>query len=305
MPVDMATTTVSIRQLLAPTPYPRSRYGIVALAKSERTQKRKTRISSPGKGFDSNLDKRNSDRVAPWEEASEHSTRDISLNSALEDDDDQRMLSQTTGVSKYVPFERSIVMKSCIGTSAALAVAGFLVRQASHTAATNGWAVPDCTLLMPYTTELWHTIPTVGVVALVSGLRQILIRVWPDFAESSERSNSQVLGNLKAVDYFTISYLSGISEELLFRGGLLPLIGTDWRGVLAAGIIFGVLHISGGRKPAFGIWASFVGIIYGTLGLYTHDLAAPMAAHSAANLLAAGLWKYSKDSKPTDISNLS
>lgn len=44
------------------------------------------------------------------------------------------------------------------------------------------------------------------------------------------------------------------AQELLFRGALLPALGPDWRGVLGAGIIFGVLHISGGRKSAFGIW---------------------------------------------------
>ncbi|KAL2642461.1 hypothetical protein R1flu_010048 [Riccia fluitans] len=289
MPADMATTTVSVQQLFAPTPYPRSRFGTIALAKNERAKKRKAGIFFPRKEFDSSLDNQNCDLGAPPEESSEHTAKDVSLNSGAKEFD-QRIPDQAAQASKYFPLERGVVMKSCIGTSAALAVAGFLARQASHTAATNGWPVPDCTLLMPYTTELWHTIPTVGVVALVSALRQILMRVWPDFAESSEVSNSQVLGNLKAVDYFTISYLSGISEELLFRGALLPFIGPDWRGVFGAGLIFGVLHISGGRKPAFGIWASFVGIIYGVLGLYTHDLATPMAAHSAANLLSAALW---------------
>ncbi|KAG6548217.1 hypothetical protein Mapa_010268 [Marchantia paleacea] len=290
----MATTTVSSRQLFSPTSYPRSRYGTFALAKNDRTQKRKTRISTPGKGFESDMDRRSSDRVVPLEE-SERKTRDSKLNLVVEENGKSRS-NQITDESKYAPLQRGVVLKSCIGTSATLALAGFLVRQASHTAATSGWSVPDCMLLMPYTTELWHIIPTVGVVVLVSALRQIFIRIWPDFAESSEVSNCRVLGNLKSIDYFTVAYLSGISE-LLFRGALLPALGPDWRGVLGAGVIFGVLHISGGRKSAFGIWASFVGITYGILGLYTNDLGTPMAAHSAANLLGAALWKYTKDSK--------
>lgn len=43
-------------------------------------------------------------------------------------------------------------------------------------------------------------------------------------------------------------------QELLFRGALLPLVGVDWRGVAASGLVFGILHISGGRNVAFATW---------------------------------------------------
>lgn len=43
-------------------------------------------------------------------------------------------------------------------------------------------------------------------------------------------------------------------QELLFRGALLPLIAPDWQGVAISGIVFGTLHLSGGRNSAFALW---------------------------------------------------
>ena len=80
-------------------------------------------------------------------------------------------------------------------------------------------------------------------------------------------------------------------QEWLFRGALLPAIGLDWPGVAVAAAVFGALHVTGGRNAAFAAWAAAVGGAYGALALWSHDLAAPMAAHVAANFAAAALWK--------------
>lgn len=63
------------------------------------------------------------------------------------------------------------------------------------------------------------------------------------------------------------------------------------RGVLIAGLAFGVLHNSGGRNPAFAAWASAVGCAYGALFLATSALACPALAHTLANVASAALWK--------------
>ncbi|CAM6087899.1 unnamed protein product [Calypogeia fissa] len=201
-----------------------------------------------------------------------------------------------TDDNKLLVADRSAVLKAFIGTSLGLSLTAILLRQVSHSGAENGWLnFPDITTLMPFRPELWHAVPTVGVVVLVASLRQALLQVWQDFAESSQVANKQVLTSLEAVDLLTISFLSGISEEFLFRGALLPFWGPDWKGVVGAGLLFGVLHVSGGRNASFAIWASFVGVVYGILGLYTCDLAAPMAAHSLANLLGGAIWKVSQN----------
>lgn len=191
--------------------------------------------------------------------------------------------------------DRGSVLRACVGTSAGLSLGAFLLRQIAHSGAEGEWAVPDLTVLMPFRAQLWHVIPTAGVVVLVTSCRQILQQVWPEFAQSSKVANNQVLRPLETVDVFTVSCLSGASEELLFRGALLPLLGADWKGVLGAGLIFGALHVTGGRNASFAVWASCVGVLYGILGLYTCDLAAPMAAHSMVNLLGAAIWKFSQN----------
>lgn len=60
--------------------------------------------------------------------------------------------------------------------------------------------------------------------------------------------------------------------------------------MLIAGAVFGLLHQSGGRNPAFALWASAVGCTYGWLLLATGSVYAPMLAHSVANLASAALW---------------
>jgi membrane protease YdiL (CAAX protease family) len=62
------------------------------------------------------------------------------------------------------------------------------------------------------------------------------------------------------------------------------------RGVLVAGVTFGVLHNSGGRNWAFAAWASLVGILYGYAFVVTQDLYVAMGAHSLANIASATMW---------------
>ena len=62
------------------------------------------------------------------------------------------------------------------------------------------------------------------------------------------------------------------------------------RGVLLSAGLFGALHNSGGRNPAFAVWSGAVGALYGAAFLYTKDVYVPMAAHSLANVASGLLW---------------
>ncbi|XP_048428352.1 uncharacterized protein LOC125471685 isoform X4 [Pyrus x bretschneideri] len=84
--------------------------------------------------------------------------------------------------------------------------------------------------------EVWHLELISGLVILISLSRYLLLKTWPDFAESSEAANQQ---------------------ELLFRGALLPLFGSNWRSALIVAIIFGVLHLGSGRKYSFAVCQQF------------------------------------------------
>ena len=125
----------------------------------------------------------------------------------------------------------------------------------------------------------------------VTGARQTLLRVWPAFREATDRSNALVLPNLSDLDLLWLSLLSGVPEEIFFRGSLLPAVASDWRGLAVSAVTFGYLHRSGGRNLAFAAWASAVGALYGGAFLASGKIAVPAMAHAAANLCAAVLWR--------------
>uniref|UniRef100_M1AQA9 Prenyl-dependent CAAX protease n=1 Tax=Solanum tuberosum TaxID=4113 RepID=M1AQA9_SOLTU len=86
-----------------------------------------------------------------------------------------------------------------------------------------------------------------------------------------------------------------MTQELLFRGALLPLFGISWLSVVATASIFGILHLGSGRKYSFAVWATFVGIVYGYATILSSTVVVPMAAHAVNNLLGGIIWRYSQN----------
>mmetsp|Transcript_44192 Transcript_44192/g.73586 ORF Transcript_44192/g.73586 Transcript_44192/m.73586 type:complete len:387 (-) Transcript_44192:258-1418(-) len=195
--------------------------------------------------------------------------------------------------------DRERILDACVNTSVVLAVSGLALRQFSDKAATRGWfdgKIANWNELMPFPNQLdvdtcIHLLLGLGAAAVVTVGRIILLSAWADFKTASDTSNRQVLTPLRGLDVLQVAAYPAISEELLFRGFLLPAVGNDLAGIAVAGVVFGVLHIPGGRNPAFAVWASAVGMLYGALAVYTHDLAAPMVAHAVANLASATYWR--------------
>ncbi|CAA6659635.1 unnamed protein product [Spirodela intermedia] len=159
-------------------------------------------------------------------------------------------------------------------------------RNVSHIAFTEGWVKSDSEEVS-FHFQIWHLELIALLVVLVSASRYILLKTWPSFAESSEAANEQALSNLNPVDYLVVACLPGISEELLFRGGLLPLFGLNWTGALVVGAIFGCLHLGGDRRYSFAAWATFVGFVYGMAAVASSSIMVPMASHCLNNLVGA------------------
>ncbi|KAH0991798.1 hypothetical protein GBA52_003281 [Prunus armeniaca] len=191
---------------------------------------------------------------------------------------------------------RGAVLQACTVTSGLIAALGIIIRQASHVASIEGLPVFDCSLDISFDFEVWYLELITGLVIVISLCRYLLLKTWPDFAESSKAANQQVLSSLQPLDYIIVAFLPGISEELLFRGALLPLFGSNWRSALAVAIIFGVLHLGSGRKYSFAVWATFVGLVYGYATIVSSSLIVPMAAHAVNNLVGGILWRYRSDS---------
>lgn len=122
----------------------------------------------------------------------------------------------------------------------------------------------------PQPLDAQHLAWMLAAAAGVTGGRQALLAVWPDFAAATDASNrqvrcvswglkmllnetchwcrsdcslplqtkmqmqsqmqsqTQVLAPLAPYDLLWLAALPGISEELLFRGALIPALSPDW-----------------------------------------------------------------------------
>jgi membrane protease YdiL (CAAX protease family) len=72
---------------------------------------------------------------------------------------------------------------------------------------------------------------------------------------------------------------SGLGEELLFRGALMP-----WIGLAASALVFGLLHVGPDRRYLpWTVMAVGMGFVFGLLMKLTGDIVAPVVAHVTIN----------------------
>ncbi|MFM7190650.1 MAG: lysostaphin resistance A-like protein [Microcystaceae cyanobacterium] len=132
-----------------------------------------------------------------------------------------------------------------------------------------------------------------GAIITMSG---IIYRVWPAYRESADSYLQLVIKPLLWPDLIWLGLLPGLSEELLFRGIMLPAFGFDLIAVIASSLIFGVLHLSSWQQWPYVVWATLVGFFLGYTALLTGNLAIPIVAHILTNWVSSALWKYSRAS---------
>lgn len=190
---------------------------------------------------------------------------------------------------------RSQVLTSCLNTSFWLAVIGVGMRVYAGRSAADAFGTDPEVLakLLAYPSGLAKVEDAVVLaagVAVVSGARLALLQVWPDFRDATNRSNKQVLTNLKWPDVALVCLATGASEEILFRGGIIPASFPDWKGIAISAAIFGLLHNNGGRNLAFSAWAAAVGALYGGAFVYTQNVWVPVGMHAVSNFCSAAFW---------------
>jgi uncharacterized protein len=135
--------------------------------------------------------------------------------------------------------------------------------------------------------------PLIGI-ALGLGITvasAIAYRVWAAYRQSADFYLAMVITPLTWMDLIWLGLLPGMSEELLFRGVMLPAIGLTWFGILISSACFGVMHFSGSQHGAYIIWATIIGAVLGYSAVATGSLLVPIAAHITTNLVSACLWK--------------
>jgi uncharacterized protein len=135
--------------------------------------------------------------------------------------------------------------------------------------------------LLPVQFNLQALFWSLGLAAGITIASSIIYRLWPAYRLSA----------LEWTDLIWLGLLPGLSEELLFRGVMLPALGLDLFAVLVSSVLFGVLHLSGNGQWAYVVWAAIVGFALGYCTLVTGNLVVPVVAHIITNLISGLLWK--------------
>jgi uncharacterized protein len=125
----------------------------------------------------------------------------------------------------------------------------------------------------------------------LTGLSEIIYALWGTYRKSADFYLTMVLTPLAVPDVFWLGLLPGLSEELLFRGVMLPAIGLDPIGIVLSSLCFGVLHMTDTRQWPYAIWATLIGIILGFTMVETGNLLIPIVAHITTNIVSGLAWK--------------
>jgi len=130
-----------------------------------------------------------------------------------------------------------------------------------------------------------------GVGVIITALSGLAYRLWPLYRQSADYYLELVLRPLAWPDLIWLGLLPGLSEELLFRGVMLPALGLDHVAVIVSSLCFGVLHLSGSQQWPYVVWATVIGLILGYSALLSGNLLVPIVAHIMTNWVSSYFWK--------------
>lgn len=119
----------------------------------------------------------------------------------------------------------------------------------------------------------------------------LVYQVWPTYRRSADFYLELVIKPLAWPDLLWLGLLPGISEELLFRGVMLPALGLSTAGLIVSSLCFGISHLSNFRQWPYAVWATTIGLMLGYSTLATHNLLVPITAHVLTNLISGIFWK--------------
>ncbi len=132
---------------------------------------------------------------------------------------------------------------------------------------------------------------SVGLALGITIASSIIYRLWAAYRRSADIYLELVVKPLVWADLIWLGLLPGLSEELLFRGVMLPAFGLNLSAVIISSLLFGILHLSGANQWPYVVWATIVGFALGYVALITGNLLIPITAHIITNLVSSCLWK--------------
>ncbi|MEO1592550.1 MAG: CPBP family intramembrane glutamic endopeptidase [Cyanobacteria bacterium J06632_22] len=153
------------------------------------------------------------------------------------------------------------------------------------------WLWLDNVQRLPLTLSGADTLLGLGLGLGISAASTLAFLLWPAYRRSAEFYLKFVLRPLYLPDVIWLGLLPGLSEELLFRGVMLPAIGLTAVGLGISSVCFGVLHLSGWQQWPYVVWATVIGAVLGGSAIATGNLWVPIVAHIMTNLLSSLFWK--------------
>ncbi len=155
------------------------------------------------------------------------------------------------------------------------------------------WLLVSPYSLLPLNISLETVAIGLGLGLGITAISGLAYRLWPAYRNSADIYLTLVIRPLLWADLVWLGLLPGLSEELLFRGVILPSIGLNLFGIVVSGVCFGVLHFSGAQQWPYVIWAAVIGILLGASAVTTGSLLVPILAHVTTNLVSSCVWKFS------------
>ncbi|AFZ51046.1 CPBP family intramembrane glutamic endopeptidase [Dactylococcopsis salina] len=161
----------------------------------------------------------------------------------------------------------------------------------------KAWQYLGSVSLFPIAFSLEAILIGLGIAGLIILTSSGIYKIWPAYQRSAQYYLELVLKPLAIPDTVWLGLLPGLSEELLFRGVMIPALGSGMVAVIVSSLLFGVLHLGGIQQWPYGLWATAVGIILGTMMIITGNLLIPIVAHIITNFVSSLIWKLENKSK--------
>lgn len=159
---------------------------------------------------------------------------------------------------------------------------------------TQVWRKLGAINLIPITFNLEDFFLGVIIAIGIIGASSILSQIWEDYRRSAEAYLELIVTPLVFSDLIWLGLLPGLSEELLFRGVMIPALGYDLFAVIVSSILFGVLHLSNVQNWHYVVWAIIIGFVLGYSVYITNNLLVPIIAHILTNFFSSLMWKIKK-----------
>ncbi|WP_299484918.1 CPBP family intramembrane glutamic endopeptidase [Acaryochloris sp. IP29b_bin.137] len=143
-----------------------------------------------------------------------------------------------------------------------------------------------------------HAAWGVGLGMGITAASAIMYQFWPQYRSSASLYLQLVIKPLVWTDLIWLGLLPGLSEELLFRGVMLPALGLNWAGLILSSLCFGVLHLNSPKQWSYVVWVSVVGFLLGYGAWSTGNLLVPVIAHITTNFITGVSWKITHPPQP-------